>query len=152
MKKVRILLACLALLGLAACSGADVKLPEPDALYEEMKAAVELPPMSDVAEYMLEANTGIAAADYDSAVYYIPVEGMAPDQIIIVQAKDEAGAAEIEEKLNAWLRYQEEGSRVYMTENMPLYQSGVIRRDDLTVSLIVSAQHAEIEAVYQKYN
>jgi len=67
-------------------------------------------------------------------------------------SKDAAGAEAIEDKLNEWLTYQEEGSRVYMTENMPLFQTGVIRRDGLTVSLIVSARVAEIEAVYRKYH
>ena len=85
-------------------------------------------------------------------MYYIPDEGMAPDQIIIVKAKDEAGAAGIEEKLSAWLTYQEEGSRMYLTEYMPLFQAGVVRRDGQTVSLIVSAQADEIVKVYQQYN
>lgn len=151
-KAAQILSICLALLVLTSCGSIGTELPEPGALYEEIKSAVELSPMSDVAEYMLEANTGIAAAEYDGAVYYVPEEGMAPDQIIIVRAKDAAGAEAIEDKLNEWLTYQEEGSRVYMTENMPLFQTGVIRRDGLTVSLIVSARVAEIEAVYQKYH
>jgi len=151
-KAAQILSICLALFVLTSCGSTGSEPPEPGALYEEIKSAVELPPMSDVAEYMLEANTGIAAAEYDSAVYYVPEEGMAPDQIIIVRAKDAAGAEAIEDKLNEWLTYQEEGSRVYMTENMPLFQTGVIRRDGLTVSLIVSARVAEIEAVYRKYH
>ncbi len=108
--------------------------------------------MTDVADYMLEANTGITPDEYDAAVYYIPDEGMAPDQIIILRAKDSAGAAVIEEKLSAWLTYQEEGSRIYLTEYMPLLQAGIVRRDGLTVSLIVSSQAREIEQVYQNYN
>lgn len=144
--------ACLALISLTACSAKQVELPDPGALYEEIRSSVELPAMTDVTEYMLEANTGITPDEYDSAVYYIPDAGIAPDQIIIVRAKDEAGAAEIEEKLSVWLAYQEEGSRVYLTEYMPLFQAGVVRRDGLTVSLIVSAQADEIVKVYQQYN
>lgn len=151
--KVRkILVVCLALIGLTACSAGKAQLPEPDKLYEEIRSSVELPAMTDVADYMLEANTGITPEEYDGAVYYIPDEGMAPDQIIIVKAKDEAGAAGIEEKLSAWLTYQEEGSRMYLTEYMPLFQAGVVRRDGQMVSLIVSAQADEIVKVYQQYN
>ena len=149
---MKILAACLALIGLAACSAKTVELPEPGALYEEIQTSVELPAMTDVAEYMLEADTGITSDEHDGAVYYVPNEGVAPEQIIIVRAKDEAGAAEIEDKLSAWLSYQEEGSRVYLTEFMPVFQSGVVRRDGLTVSLIVSAQVDEIVKVYQQYN
>ena len=152
MKGLKILAVCLVMMGLTACSARETQLPEPKQLYEEIHASLELPAMTDVADYMLEANTGIAPDEYDAAVYYIPEEGMAPDQIIIVRAKDAAGAAVIEEKLNAWLTYQEEGSRVYLTEYMPLFQSGAVRRDGLTVSLIVSARIREIEQVYQRYN
>lgn len=143
---------CLILIGLSACSAGKAELPEPGALFEGIQSVVELPAMTDVADYMLEANTGIAPDEYDGAVYYIPDEGMAPDQIIIVRAKDEARAAAVEEKLNAWLLYQEEGSRMYLTEYMPLFQAGVVRRDGLTVSLIVSAQADEIVKVYRQYN
>ena len=152
MKVLKMLIGWLLLAGLAACAAGGTELPQPDALFETIQTAVELPAMSDVADYMLEANTGIVAEEYDSAVYYILDEGMAPDQIIIVRAKDNTGAAVIEEKLNSWLSYQEEGSRVYLTEYMPLFQAGVVRRDGLTVSLIVSAQADEIVKVYQQYN
>ena len=108
--------------------------------------------MSDVAGYMLEANTGITPDEYDAAVYYILEEGMAPDQIILIRAKGENAAAVIEEKLDSWLAYQEEGSRMYLTEYMPLFQAGVVRRDGLTVSLIVSDQVEEIVKVYQQFN
>ena len=151
MKILKLLTVCLVLAGLTACSAGKAELPEPSELYEEIQASVELPAMSDVAEYMLEANTGITPEEYDSAVYYIPDEGMAPDQIIIVRAKDEAGAAGVEEKLKSWLTYQEEGSRMYLTEYMPLFQAGEVRRDGLTVSLIVSAQVDEIVKVSQTY-
>lgn len=152
MKVWKIWAVCLALIGLTACRAGTAQLPEPGKLYEEIQASVELPAMTDVAEYLLEANTGITPDKYSEAVYYIPDEGIAPEQIIIVHAKDEAGAAEIEENLSAWLTYQEEGSRVYLTEYMPLLQAGVVRRDGLTVSLVVSAQADEIVKVYQRYN
>ena len=151
MKIRKILAVCLALLLTAACGEKKAELPEPDVLYEEIRSAAALPAMSNVAEYMLQPDTGIAPDEYNRAVYYIPDAGIAPEQIIIVQAKDAAGAAKIEEKLHAWLEYQEEGSQTYMTENMPLFQAGVVRRDGLTVSLIVSAQAEEIETVYRNY-
>lgn len=151
MKILKILAACLVLTGLAACSEKKTELPEPGALYEEIRSSVELPAMTDAAEYMLQANTGIAPDEYTGAVYYIPAEGIAPEQIIIVRAKDEAGAVEIEKKLTAWLTYQEEGAKVYLTEYMPLLQSGAVRRDGLTVSMIVSAQVDDIIKIYQRY-
>ena len=148
----RILALCLVLIGLTACSSGKAELPGPGELYETIRTAVELPAMSDVAGYMLEANTGITPDEYDAAVYYILEEGMAPDQIILIRAKGENAAAVIEEKLDSWLTYQEEGSRMYLTEYMPLFQAGVVRRDGLTVSLIVSDRVEEIVKVYQQFN
>ena len=67
--KVRkILVVCLALIGLTACSAGKAQLPEPDKLYEEIRSSVELPAMTDVADYMLEANTGITPEEYAKAL------------------------------------------------------------------------------------
>ena len=151
MKIIKILALCLALLCFAACGADKAEIPEPAALYDEIKAAVELAPMSDVAEYMLEADTGITADEYSAAVYYILDEGTAPDQIIIVKAKDAAAADAVEQKLKGWLTYQEEGAQVYMTENMPLFQNGIVRRNGQTLSLIVSSKAEEIAKVYDRY-
>lgn len=151
MRTLKIMLLCILAVGLSACSAQDVELPQPDALFETLQASVDLPQMVDVAADMLEANTGIAPSDYSHAVYYVLAEGMAPDEIIIIHANDKTGAADIEEKLKSWLSYREESARVYLTEYMPLIQNGVVRRDGMTVSLIVSPKADEIIQFYDEY-
>ena len=150
--KLRGMLAALLLIaGLSACSAQRAELPEPGRLYETIRQAVSLPEMVDVAADMLEANTGISAGEYTGAAYYIPVDSIAPEEIILVRAVDDAAARDIREKLESYLAYRVESARVYLTEYMPVLQAGVVRRDGLTVSLIVSEQVSGIVAVYDSF-
>lgn len=149
MKISKLILSGLFILVLCACSPKETELPLPGELFDQISASAQLPEMIDTAADMLQANTGIAPEDYTEAVYYIPAEGMAADEIIIIRARDSAGVSAIEEKLKSWLTYREESAQVYLTEYMPLIKSGIIRSDGLTVSLIVSEQ---VEAILEVYN
>ena len=139
------------IVGLSACSPRQAELPEPDQLFEAIRQAVQLPEMVDVAADMLEANTGIASGKYVGAAYYIPMDSIAPEEIILIRAVDDAAAFDIQEKLESYLDYRIESARVYLTEHMPVLQAGVVRRDGLTVSLIVSEQVSEIASVYDSW-
>lgn len=136
---------------LASCAGKTAELPAPQALFEEIQQRVELPEMVDLAEELLLDSTGIEEESYDSAVCCLLSEGMGPDEIIIVKAADDKAADNIQEKLRARLDYKEAAAQVYLTEYMPLIQEGVVRRDGLTVSLIVSEKVEEIVQIYDQY-
>lgn len=100
--------------------------------------------MVDTAETDLEALTGIRPDSYDSAVCYRLCEGTAPDEIIIVRGRDEEAAGTIQERLEKRLKYKQESGQLYLTEYQPMLRAGVVRRDGLTVSLIVSGQIDDI--------
>jgi len=142
---------CLAALLLCSCSAPAAELPEPAELYAAITEAVELPEMADVSGDYLESVLDLGPDEFDSGVYYLLEEGLAPDELVIIRAKDGAGAEAIREKLEEHLAYKEEAARVYLTEFMPVIQEGVVRRDGLTVSLIVSEQVEQIIQVYQQY-
>ena len=109
---------------------------------------VDLPEMIDTTETDLEALTGIGPDSYDSAVCYRLCEGTAPDEIIIVRSWDEETAGSIQELLEKRLDYKQESGQLYLTEYQPILQAGIVRRDGLTVSLIVSDQVEDIMRVY----
>lgn len=44
--------------------------------------------------------------------------------------------------------YKQESGQLYLTEYQPVLQAGIVRRDGLTVSLIVSDQLEDIMRVY----
>ena len=141
----------LVIAGLSGCSARQTELPEPSQLFETIRQTVQLPEMVDVAADMLEANTGIASGKYVSAAYYIPMDSIVPEEIILIRAMDDAAALDIQKKLESYLDYRIESARVYLTEYMPVLQAGVVRRDGLTVSLIVSEQVSEIVSVYENW-
>lgn len=144
-------LFCACLIFLCACSRPAKELPPPEELFAAIQDAVDLPEMVDVADDYLTSTLGLLPEDCDGAVYYLLAEGIAPDEIVIIRAKDDPSAEDIQERLEKRLEDKEQAARVYLTEYMPVIQAGVVRRDGLTLSLIVSQRAGEIVAVYEQY-
>ena len=138
----------LVLLLLSGCSVETRELPPPAELYAAVRAEVDLPEMVDTAGTDLEVLTGIEPDSYDSAVCCRLYEGTAPDEIIIVRGRDEKAAGEIQKLLEKRLEYKRESGELYLTQYQPMLRGGVVRRDGLTVSLIVSGQVGEILGLY----
>lgn len=142
---------CACLISLCACSAPAAELPAPEELFAAIENAVELPEMVDVADDYLESALGLLPEDCDSAVYYLLAEGLAPDEIVIIRAKDDSSAKDIQKKLKERLDYKKQAAQMYLTEYMPIIQAGIVRRDGLTLSLIVSEQAEQIAQVYEQY-
>lgn len=152
LKKYRVgVFFCACLISLCACSAPAAELPAPEELFAAIENTVELPEMADVADDYLESVLGLFPEDCDGAVYYLLAEGIAPDEIVIIQAKDDSSAKDIQKKLEERLDYKEQAAQIYLTEYMPVIQAGIVRRDGLTLSLIVSEQVEQIVQVYEQY-
>lgn len=147
MRKRLWVLLVLALL-LSGCGSRVKELPAPAELFAAIQADVDLPEMIDTAETDLEALTGIGPDSYDGAVCYRLCEGTAPDEIIIVRGRDEETAGSIQELLEKRLDYKQESGRLYLTEYQTMLRAGGVRRDGLTISLIVSGQIDDILRIY----
>lgn len=147
MEKCLPILFLLAIL-LSGCGTETRELPPPAELSTTIQADVDLTEMIDTAETDLEALTGIGPDSYDSAVCYRLCEGTAPDEIIIVRGRDEEAAGNIQKLLEKRLEYKQESGQLYLTEYQPMLQAGIVRRDGLTVSLIVSEQVEKILLIY----
>lgn len=145
-----LLLTVLAAL-LSACGEKAVDLPSPEDLFTRIQSEVSMENMVDVSEDFLESNLGITAEDHDGAVYYITAIGASCEEIIILRAKDEKGAAALYEILETRLAYIEKSAQNYLTEYLPMIASAALRKDGLTVSLIVSPFVKEIEQVYDSF-
>lgn len=137
-------LCLLAALVLVGCSGGAETSPDPQAVFSALEEQVALPELVDMTDEYLEMGLGIDPNSWDSAVCYLPVDGTQPDEIIMVRATDSDKADDIRSKLEDRLGYKEKSAQLYLTENMPVIEAGVVRQDGLTVSLIVSEQAEEI--------
>lgn len=148
MKRKLLALLAIVILLLPSCAIENRDMPTPSQLLMALNEEVALLDMIDVGGEYLEALTGISSEYYDEAVCLQLAEGTAPDEIIIIQAKDEAAAQEIQQKLENRLDYKRQSTEQYFTEYQPMVQAGVVRLDGLVVSLIVSDQVDEIIDVF----
>lgn len=123
----------------------------PEELFSTIETTVDLPDMVDVSEDFLESNLGISDDSYDSAVYYIMAMGASCEEIIIVRAKDDTSASDIYEKLETWLSYVEKSAHNYLTEYLPMISNAMLRRDGLTVSLVISDHVSQIESIFDSF-
>lgn len=150
MKKLFVLLLLVFIL--VSCTVDKSELPSPTELFSEISEDAGITYMYDMTDEMLEDVVGIAPDVYSDAVYMTPGTGISPEEVIIVKGNTEADADLIEEKLNKRLTYIKKSVENYLIEEMPMIEKAVIRRDGLTVSLIVSPNVQGIIEIYDKYN
>ena len=150
MKKLFVLL--LLIFVLSSCTPNKLNLPTPIDLFEKISEDAAITRMYDMTDEMLEDVIGISPEIYSSAIYMTPGTGISPEEIIIVKGNTEADADFIEEKLNKRLAYIKKSAENYLIEEMPMIEKAVIRRDGLTVSLIVSPVVDDIIEIYDNYN
>ena len=136
---------------LVSCSSGPLELPSPPDLFEVIAERVGITDMYDLSDEMLEDVIGIPSESCESAVYMTPGTGISPEVIIIVKANTAEDVDLIEEKLEKRLAYVRKSAENYLIEEMPMIDKAVLRRDGLTVSLIISPKVSEINAVYDEY-
>lgn len=147
MRRIIVLMISLALL-LSSC--ASKALPAPKELFDTITESVDLCEMTDVTADYLMSMLGIDSSECDGAVYMIPTSEISQEELVIIRAKDSISADSIKAALTARLDYLRDSVKRYLTEYQSLMNSGVVRMDGLTVSLIISEKVEEIEAVYNK--
>ena len=154
--KIRFFSAILFLMLLfSSCGGAadaSVKIEEPMTpmmLYEQIAQTSGLPAMITLTAEELYDVIGIDPAWYSESAAYFASDGTAPDEILIFLAVDESAADALEGVLYTRLQYKQDSAEQYLTENQPMLENGVVRRDGLMVSLLVCADMDTAEKVYQ---
>ena len=94
---------------------------------------------------------GIDASLVAQSASFVTMSGTFPDEVILVEAVDEAAAATIQEKLQNRLNEVLVQSESYDPDNYKAAQSCQVRVNGLYVSLILSPKQADIAAVYATY-
>ena len=139
---------------LTACSGStsdmvsEQTLPAPTALYAQIADAAALEQMITLTADELFDVIGIDPAWYTESAAYFSADGTSPHEVLIFLAVDASAAEALETVLQGRLRYKQDSAAQYLTENQPLLESGIVRRDGLTVSLLVTAEQDAVKALY----
>jgi hypothetical protein len=149
-KKIVLAMVCITLIAAiaAGCAKKAAELPEPSVLYSAVQSAAGLSDMIELSPAELLDLTGIADNQYSLCAAYRTGLGMLPDEVIIIRAVDADDALDVESKLKDRVEYKRKSAMVYLTENLPTIEAGVVRRDGLTVTLIVAEG---IEAAIEAY-
>lgn len=125
-------------------------LPAPGVLYAQIAENAALPAMVTLTADELYDVIGIDPAWYSDSAAYFAADGTAPDEILIFLAVDEAAAESLVSVLGTRLQYKRDSAAQYLTENQPMLEGGVVRRDGLTVSLLVTRDMDAVEGCYPK--
>ena len=94
---------------------------------------------------------GIEASIVAQSASFVTMSGTFPDEIILVEAVDEAAAASIAASLQNRLNEVLVQSQTYDADNYAAAQACTVRTNGLFVALILSPKQAEIAGIYENY-
>lgn len=151
-KLVCALLAVICMLSLFACSaeGSGSKDIDIAAVKDQIISELGVEGALDLAPERLLALYGIDEADIAESACFITMGGAFPDEIVMIKATDADAAGRIEEKLNTRLDEIKVQSQSYDPENYALAQECKVLKEGNVVALFISAQHAQMEAIFNK--
>ena len=144
-------------------SGTDTETvqnsPEPDAVYEAVKAAYGenyLPNMR-LTDEEIEVRYGISGDLYSSAIAEVPMISTQVDELVLVKAKDEAARDTIEEALTAFQNVLKEDTFQYPANQLKIQASQVYVKGDYVCFIMLgvldneTAQQADEGKVIEAY-
>lgn len=144
------LLVALCLL-LSACGApaapAAQALPLAD-IYQKMVEQVKLPPMVTVGAELALDLYGIDLAKTTQAVLKMSSDSLLADEVVLMEAVDEAAARQIEDLLKGRMQVKAREAEGYSPKQLSIIQQGHVLRDGLKLALIVSP---DAEALLQLY-
>lgn len=165
-KWIAVVLATLCLLSLCACSVVvDTSEDEnqKDSQKDKAPAEVDLGALKaeilsdlgvtdsvDVATDMLLDLYGIDAADVADSACYMTMDGVFPDEVIMIKAKDADAAGRVAQKLNARLDAVKIQSESYDPDNYALAQKCSVQTSGVYVTLFLSPNYARMTELFNE--
>lgn len=144
-------------------SGTDADMvqnsPEPDAVYEAVKAAYGenyLPNMR-LTDEEIEVRYGISSDLYSSAIAEVPMISTQIDELVLIKANDEAARDTIEEALTAFQNVLKEDTFQYPANQLKIQASQVYVKGDYVCFIMLgvldneTAQQADEGKVIEAY-
>lgn len=155
-----IALSAILLLSLAACTSngnegdgtsettAGVFEPDLAALREKMITDFQATDAINVETEMLLNLYGIAAEDVAECAAYMTMDGVFPQEVVMIRATDAAAASRIEAALNTRIAEVKNQSQSYDPENYALAQKCRVALRDTYVTMFLSPHFDEMTALF----
>lgn len=151
-KTICFILAIVLCLCFASC-GKKAEPPQVplSTVMQEIRSSVSLPEMMDLTAENLQDYFGIDDGEITDFAVCINANGFEKEEIILLRASDDASAESLVQKLNLSLENAAAEMQNYLPEQYALVQQSAVRTDGLTVSLCISENAQQIEAILDKY-
>lgn len=129
-------------------SGPDASL---DAILGEMESAISMDSASRMSDADLLDLYGIQAADMAEQASLTSMNGIFPDEIVMIHAKDEDALFRIKEKLENRLQEVLNQSKSYDAASYAVAQKCTVNVRGLYVALFVSINHEKMTEIYESH-
>lgn len=136
---------------LTGCSGSGEPDTTLEAILEEMETAFALDASSRMSEDDLLDFYGIQSADISEQASLSAMNGIFPDEIIMIKAKDETALARIQEKLANRLQEVLNQSKSYDAASYAVVQKCKVDVRGLYIALFVSPNHEKMTELYSAH-
>ena len=152
MKKfICVILALVCMFSLFACGSGEGSASDKDidinAVKEQIISQLGIDGAMDLPAERLLALYGIDEADIASSACYVTMDGVFPDEIVMIKAVDTEAAKRVEEKLNTRLDEIKVQSQSYDPENYAVAQECKVLKEGNVVALFMSPKHADMEEI-----
>lgn len=138
---------------MTACSSDGVKADKSlGEIYEEIKAEVKLPDMVELDDAdRLDRNYGITEEMVEEFAGGIDSSGVTMSEIVLIKAKDQDSAKQIEEKLNNRLSAKLDQNRNYNPEQAEIIEKCKVETNGLYVTMIISDEAQKITEIVNSH-
>ena len=147
-KLITIICLVLVLCTLCACGGEEAKVIDIAKVKSDIVSQLSIADPMDVQADRLMDLYGIEAKDVKTAACFVTMDGVFPDEIIMVEAADASAASRVAEKLESRLTEVKNQSASYDAENYALAQKCKVTKTGNYVTLFISAKHEEMQKIF----
>ena len=151
MKKIAaLILALITVFTLAACSGGgETKDIDIAAVKDKIVTDLAIDGAMDVDSSRLLDLYGIEAADIEQSACFITMDGVFPEEIIMIKATSADAAKKVADKLNNRIEEVKVQSESYDPENAALAKECKVIENGNYVAMFLSAKHADMEKIFE---
>lgn len=153
MKPIRKLVSILLLVVMLAFSGCaasaqDVNLGK---VMEEMEKQVNLTDMIDLDESDLTDMYGIQPEDVKQMKGKVLSDGLNPDELILIEAKDADAASRVQKALEQRLTNKGNEAKDYNPDGYALIQKCSVQAKGIYVCMLVSPEYEKLNSIYNSF-